>query len=340
MVLERIFSSAWLEKHFLSSFTIGVIYSALSLVLAQAIFPQNTGIVSLVFLSLLLTPSLRALLREEEANEEKEKRLSIKHLYNDNKQAVKTYTGIFLGVFSAYFATTAFLPFLGLHPLTLVQEQLFIDPALAGRAAFDTALFTSILANNWLVLVVTFLLAVLIAEGSIFFVVWNASAWGAVFGYRALTASLQLQEPLLVIAATLVGLIALHVLLEGGAYILAAISGSVISTSVMQHSKEINRFSTYAAVAATLYVLFSKLATNLQPSAHLLLLIPLFIAAVYLLRYSFEEQAHQEVFAYNFWLFIVAVAALILGTIVETILLSTSTNLHTIYSASTLFSIN
>lgn len=336
MVLERLFPAHWLEKHFRSAVLLAAGYSAASMLLAHLIFAANAGIVSVVFLSLLLVPSMRRLLAQEERAEEHETSFHLANLYRDNKALVKTYTGIFVGVFATYFAATTLLPLLGFNALSIVKEQLFLDPAIAGRATAQTDLFISILANNWLVVAVTFLLALLIGDGAVFFVAWNASAWGAIFGHRALTASTHSGEPLLLVAATLLAIVAWHVLLEGAAYILAAISGSVISDDALRESTDPHRFLGYAAAGLLLYALLYRLAQPLTPAAQLLILIPVLIGTLYLLGQALTEPAHKEVFTYNFWLFVIAVAVFVLGALIETSVLTHSDALQQIYTNSAL----
>ena len=333
-MLEKLFPTSWLEKHILAAVLLAAGYSVISLSIASFIFPQNTGLVSLVFLSLLIVPSMKRLFAEESNYEEQETSFSLAKLYTDNKRIFKTYLGIFLGVFTTYFCASAFLPLLGIDTFSLMQEQLFIDRAIAGRAFFEQTTFMSILANNWLVLVVTFVLALLIGDGAVFFVAWNASAWGAVFGYRAFAASTYTADPILLVAATLLAIVAAHVLLEGGAYILAAISGSIISTEVIKNSDELHRFLGYALSGVILYALLSKLATGLPLTNRLLISIPVLLAILYVLRYCFTNKKHQEVYVYNYWLFVTAIAVFITGSLVETIVLSNSNTLNAIYQAS------
>lgn len=339
-MLEKLFPTSWLEKHIFAAVLLAAGYSVISLSLASYIFPQNTGIVSLVFLSLLIVPSMKRLFAEESRNEETETGFSLTKLYTDNKRVFKTYLGVFLGVFATYFCASAFLPLLGVDTLSLMQEQLFIDRAIAGRAFFEPATFMSILANNWLVLVVTFVLALLIGDGAVFFVAWNASAWGAVFGYRAFAASMYSADPILLTAATLLVIVAAHVLLEGGAYILAAISGSIISTEVIKNSDELHRFMGYALSGIFLYGLLTKLSQGLPLSNRLLISIPILLAITYVLRYCFTNKKHQEVYVYNYWLFVIAIAVFVIGSLVETVVLSNSNTLNAIYSASAAYTIS
>lgn len=335
MVLERVIQPKLLEQHFLYAALLGAGHALIGLVLASFIFPQNTGIVSIIFTSLLLAPSLTALLREEEALEEQETTFSLQHLLRDNYPLLKAYTGIFVGVFATYFLVAALLPALGYSTFSLLREQL--SPAIAGYATNQLSIFTSILANNWLVLVVTFLLALLVGDGAIFFVVWNASAWGAIFGYRAFAAAQVTETGILLTAATLLAIVLWHTLIEGGAYILAALSGAAISEAVIKRSDELHRFLGYAALIITGYFALSLLTQPLATPTRLLILIPALLGGLYVLAYAFTVQKHKEVFTYNYWLFILAILVFLAGAALETAVLTHSDALGRIYFAAALY---
>src|SRR4030042_666311 len=192
MVLEHLFPETFLEKKLGYAFLIAAIYSTVGIIAARLLFGANSGIVSIIFTSLLLLPYLQKLFQKEEREEERERMVSLKHLasikhFFRNNQAIRIYFAIFLGVYLTYMFYSFILPQLGFNTFDILKEQLFVDPSLRGRA-FDISTFFSILANNWWVLLACFLIAILIGDGAIFFVAWNASSWGALFGYRALPA--------------------------------------------------------------------------------------------------------------------------------------------------------
>ncbi len=277
---------------------------------------------------------MRKLLEQEELLEEKEKKFFFSHLFTDNWPLVKTYLGIFTGVFFTYLLAAIILPQIGLNTTQILREQLFLDPVISGRATFDLATFSGILLNNWLVLLVTFLLAVLVGDGAIFFVAWNASAWGAIFGTRALLASTIMEPTALVLAATLLVFVIWHSFIEGLAYIVAAISGAIISQDAVRkepQSKELPVFLTYLFGATILYVLLSSVSSGFPSFIRFIFLVGVVIALLYGLSYAFHIATHRRVFMYNYWLFIVAIAIFILGVLVETIVLSSSTTVSQIY---------
>ena len=129
--------------------------------------------------------------------------------------------GVFFGVFFAYYSIAFLSAHFGWNTLGLFREQLFLDPAIMGRATYSFATFWSILANNWWVLLATFFLSLLSGNGATFFVAWNASAWGAIFGMRAIGAAAVLGKSSLAVGGLMTLITLPHILLEGSAYIIA-----------------------------------------------------------------------------------------------------------------------
>ncbi|MBN2459663.1 stage II sporulation protein M [Candidatus Woesearchaeota archaeon] len=346
MVLEHLFPEDWLEKKVGYAFLIAVIYSTLGIVAARLLFGANSGIVSVIFTSLFILPYLQKMFSKEEREEEREKRAkftrldSLKHFFQCN-QAIRIYASIFLGIYLTYMFCSFILPQLGMNTFDVFKEQLFVDPALRGRA-FDNATFFSILGNNWWVLLACFLIAIIVGDGAIFFITWNASSWGALFGYRALTAGLYAHvNPwwylFLVVIITLP-----HVILEGGAYILSAISGSIISDEIVREKDDIRKFLSFLVIGALLlFVLrfFFLFAFSEQAKAFLSILsIILITGMIYMLGWLFRQKKLKKVFMNNYDLFILAIIIFIIGAIVETFVLDNSSALNQIYSFSMLFS--
>ena len=338
MVLEHLFPESWLEKKFGFAFVLGAFYSLVGIFVARLLFGANSGITSVIFTSLLLIPSLRKLFVREEKREEKEKRFSLRELYRDNAHLIKTYVGIFIGVFFMYYLLSYLAMVFGWNIMSIFREQIFLDPAISGRASFMSGMFWSILANNWWVLLACFLLSLISGDGATFFVVWNASAWAVIFAIRGVAAAGTLQvNPLG--TALLMLLIALpHILLEGGAYVLAGIADAVISDDVVSRAKELRRFIPVFLILVAVFLLLDKLLQFFLAGAGLSVLrILVVMGLLFVLKFAFDDKKHKEVFIYNYWLFVIALGVFIIGAIVETAVLSNSMTLNHLYDAATLF---
>ncbi|MBN2052301.1 hypothetical protein JW756_02250 [Candidatus Woesearchaeota archaeon] len=344
MVLEHLFPEAVLEKKAGYAFLIAVIYSIVGIIAARLLFGANSGIVSVIFTSLLLLPYLQKMFKKEEKEEEKEEKFSLKESsiagFFKRNQAIRIYFAIFLGIYLTYMLSSFILPQLGFNTFNILKEQLFVDPALRGRA-FDTGTFFSIIANNWWVLLACFLIAIIIGDGAIFFVAWNASSWGALFGYRALTAGLYSGASPWGYLGLLFIITFPHVILEGGAYILAAISGNIISNEIIQEKSDIQNFIFYAIGGAGLVVVVKMIYKHVfemsSPVIFSLISLVLITLMVYIIISLFQQKRLQKVFKNNYLLFIMAIIIFIVGALIETLVLNYSEALNSIYAFSAMF---
>ena len=338
MVLEHLFPESWLEKKMSLSFFLGIGFSLIGIVLAKLIFGSNSGIASVIFTSLLLIPSLYKLFADEEKIELKEKKFKLKELYKDNKKLIHAYIGMFMGVFVAYYLVSFFSLYFGWDVFHMFKEQLFLDPAIQGRATYSFPTFWSILSNNWWVLLASFFLALLSGNGAVFFVVWNASAWGAIFGIRAVASAVVLGKSPFVVAFIMQLITTPHILLEGSAYVVAGIAGAMISRDIISEAKDLKVFLFYLLFSIIGFMALNMFLKLIFAGPILIVLRSIIVLSlVYLLRSSFSDDRHKEVFTYNFWLFVVALSLFVIGAIVETGVLSWSTTLNSFYLASSTF---
>lgn len=334
MVFEHLFPEDWLERKYRYAFLLAIIYATLGIVLARLLFAANSGIVSVIFTTLFLIPYLGKLLVKEERRELQERRFTPRHLWRDNKDALLVYLTLFLGVYTAYLLYSFLLPFFGLNLSTVFREQLALEANLRG-GAFSIATFTSILLNNWWVLLACFLLSLIVGEGALFFVTWNASSWGTILGYRAVLAALHggayssFVNLLIIILLTTP-----HILLEGGAYIVAAIAGGVLSDDIVSKRSAMSSFVYFFIAAVVFFVLLYFFYHTFLPGivASIFSLLTV-IGLLYLLSFVFDDPKHKEVFQYNYSLFLVALLLFILGAIVETLVLGNSSLLQKVYWA-------
>ncbi|MBR9703288.1 hypothetical protein GOV10_04580, partial [Candidatus Woesearchaeota archaeon] len=327
----------WLEKKLRYAFIIAFVYSAVAILGARLLFAANSGLVSVVFTSLLLIPYLQKLFEKEEMAELREKSgFKVRTFIKDNLPAIKVYAALFLGIYIAFMLYSFFLPIMGFDTGVVFREQLSLESGFRGNA-FSIDTFLNIFLNNWWVLLACFLLALLTGDGAIFFITWNASTWGAIFGYRALAAAFAggfgnpYMNLLLIFAITLP-----HVILEGGAYVLAAISGSIISDDVISESGEVPHFLAYLLGVLLAYGLLVFIFATLFPSLLVLrgfLNVFVLFGLLWLLGNAFDDADHKRVYWYNYRLFIIAVLLFLVGAFVETVVLSNSSLLATIYSA-------
>ena len=334
MVFEHLFSVDYLKKRPVFLFFLAIAYASIGIAGARLLFGANSGLVSVFFTSILLLPTLRKLFSEKSS--EITKKYSIKKLYIKNKDMIWTYFAIFLGIFITYTLYSFLLPQFGFDTFNIFKEQLFVDPALRGKATFSFGMFTSIFSNNFWVLLACFILALFTGDGAIFFIAWNASSWGTIFGYRALTGALYNNaNPLLYLILILV-ITFPHFFFESMAYILAAISGSKISKEIID-SKNAKKFLNVIGYSILILAFAYFLLTWVDFTYITIVTIILSLSLVYGIKTIFEKKKQKTIFFNSYYILLVAVIIFILGALIETIILGNSFTLNKIYNASYLY---
>ncbi len=243
MVLEHLFPETWLEQKARYGFLLGVGYSILGLVIAQVLFPADPALVAVAMTSLMLLPELYKIFSIEERQERSEKRFKLWKLISDNFDFMRVYLFILLGVFVVYAIGVIILPNLQVN--SLFREQLAMRGA-SGNAVFTSAsadLFQSIFFNNLWVLIACFLISMLTGDGAVFLLVWNASVWGTIFGVTARNAAYYSHSSPFYYLALILLIVLPHAMLEIFSYVLAAISGGIISKDVLLEKFESKRFN-------------------------------------------------------------------------------------------------
>src|SRR3989338_8691213 len=249
---------------------------------------------------------MRKIMDIEETSEEKQKKFTMKNLYLLHYDVVLMYFMIFFGIFLSYMIASFLLPQFGINTFNLLKEQLFLDPSLRGHAAFSYNTFQSIFYNNWCVLLATFILALIAGDGAIFFVTWNASAWGAIFGSRVINASFYSGQNSWYLLLIVLSLVIWHLLLEGGAYILAGIAGSTISNEIIKERIEIAEFVVWVIAGSALFVLVNYVIKPMgfTPLITLIFYFLLTLILLYFLGKIVAEKKNKVVFIYNFAVFV------------------------------------
>jgi len=225
MVFEQLFSVRWIERKE-HAFFLGLFYTFIGFFSARIIFPEGTGLMAVAFTSILLIPSINALLKLEENVEIREKKLSIRLLLRDHKDIFKVYLFMFMGIFVAFLIIGLMTPYSSIWRLYGSQLS---SAGMVGNALWVQSFFR-LLLNNLLVFAVCFLLSLVYGAGSIIFLTWNASVWSVVIAYFIKLHYLDAQT------LGLVSIVAIlpHLITEGIAYISAAIAGGVVSKAALR----------------------------------------------------------------------------------------------------------
>lgn len=257
-MFEQYFKINWIirKEH---SFILGFFYTILGIISARLIFPENIGLMSIAFTSILLIPSLANLLKIEENVEIREKKFHLIQIFKDHKDIFKVYTFLFLGIFSAYSLITLFIPSASLLKMFAPQLK---TAGITGLATGSGLLF-NIIKNNLLVFFVCFVLSIVYGAGSILFLVWNASVWGVVFVFIIKKATELTQANIVINFITKIVPFLPHMITEALAYISAAIVGGVISKAVLRErygTKQFKHIITDAVIFLVIGILLVLIA--------------------------------------------------------------------------------
>jgi len=228
MVFERLYSADFLKEKPYYGFLLGIGYTIIGLFIALMIFREDPALIAIGITCLLLIPSLQELSTSSEIRAGEVK--SVTEFIHTIIPHVKVYVFLFFGIFFTFAGFAIALPKLAAGHL--FETQLAI---VTGHATqFSTALFLDLFAWNLQVLGLCFFLSLIAGNGAIFFIAWNASVWGTIFGNLAKTAALQSTANPLIVFVLIILSVFPHTFLEGLSYMLSAISGTTLSDGIVR----------------------------------------------------------------------------------------------------------
>ncbi|MBT3303956.1 stage II sporulation protein M [Candidatus Woesearchaeota archaeon] len=231
-MLERLYNIELVKKKPYIAFFLGLVYSIIGIGIAAILFKKDPAIVTVAITAILLYPTIKGLVGSEIGLLSKTKH----HKLRRHTKLVMIYLLIFLGVMIGFSLFSVMLPSLATN--ALFQSQIgVLYSSVGGAGTFNSGLFGALFMHNLVVLGLAFIMAFFIGDGGIFLLVWNASVWGTIFGNLAKTSALAgALNPFIIFGIILV-IVLPHTLLEGLSYIFSAISGGVVSRSVISEKK-------------------------------------------------------------------------------------------------------
>lgn len=228
MVFEQLYSAEFLHDHPAYGFLLGIAYTILALFIALVIFPDDPALIAVGLIALFLIPSLSKLTDRTETTDVN--LLTTSDFFRSTLPYVKVYITIFFGIFFTFAFLSIALP--NLAASHLFSTQLAIVTGNAG--AFNMSLFWDLFIWNLQVLGLSFLLSLIAGNGAIFFIAWNASVWGTIFGNLATTAAVATTANPFILFLLVILSVFPHTFLEGLSYMLSAISGTTLSAGIVR----------------------------------------------------------------------------------------------------------
>lgn len=237
MVLETLVDVKDAIKNPWKMLLFGIAISAIALGISYAVFPENAGLLTVFLIAIMMAPFMWKLLKQEEWHEESELRMvSGVKMRLDPREVVGRHSKIFL-IYAAFFVGVV----VGLSLIFWVlpdeiassvfddqRQQLNTINSIMGRVAFEGP-FGEIFLNNIIVMVVSFVFALLFGIGAVFILAWNASVLAAAVGVILKTSGLSLE---------LLRFLP-HGVFEIAAYFVAGISGGVISAALAKRGTKL-----------------------------------------------------------------------------------------------------
>ncbi|MEM5793342.1 MAG: stage II sporulation protein M [Candidatus Aenigmatarchaeota archaeon] len=221
MVLEKIISARKNRKHPLNIFLMSFLISIISIFISYTVFKQNTGLFTVVLISLVMVPFMNNMLFYEEI--ETEETGEKEPFFKRHGDVISAYVAVFCGMVFAM--SVAFVAL----PQNLVeiifQEQINEVKLIQGKFSFGNQ-FLDILTNNISVLMLAFLFSFLLGTGAVLIIAWNASVLSAAIGLIANNLGGLRGMPIAVMAFIP------HGTFELTAYFISAIAGGLLSVAV------------------------------------------------------------------------------------------------------------
>ncbi|MDO8647138.1 MAG: stage II sporulation protein M [Candidatus Diapherotrites archaeon] len=274
MVLEFLFGSKEVRKHPIFLLFQSILLSSLAIWIGYVVFPNNSSIAAIAFVTIGLVPLIEKILSDEEEDEEQRPGNSLGFLAR-HSEIIAIYGWFFLGLIISYSfwfyalpATESPLCIAGLCIQAPVKDKVFAEQENALgiiRGSYDSSAKSArencfgtlrsigtcteaIFENNAIVLGLAILFSFLYGAGAIFLLAWNASVIGILLGQQAL--SLQAYQSGI---ASGIGLIP-HGVLEIGAYFFGAIAGGIISAAIIRGKFQTKAFTQVAKDSLVLII--------------------------------------------------------------------------------------
>ncbi|OVE74810.1 hypothetical protein BVX95_01060 [archaeon D22] len=227
-MLENLYSQNILQKNFYYAFVLGFAYAIIGIGIAVLLFPNDPALVSVAFTALMFYPTLRKFLRKGEIQEAEKIEPSGGIFFKDKSGIFKVYSYYFIGVLLSFSFLAILMPSLAANHLFNDQISILYGH-VTGNAIFTVPLFEIIFFNNLTVMILCFVSALLIGDGAVFLLTWNASVWGTIFGTLAKTASHASNKDPIIYFLLIFLIVFTHLIIEAFSYMVAATSGSILS---------------------------------------------------------------------------------------------------------------
>lgn len=228
MVLESLFSTRKIESKPADMLILSIIVSFASLILSYFVFPEYTGVIFPLLVTVGMAPAFYRILAYDEEIEERRAKGKIKDgFFQRHGETIWLCSLFFIGVFLVTFSAS------------LIMDEK--DAAFFFKPQIDSILFTksasgnmlsqnilgTIFLNNMKIILFAFVLSLVLSTGALWILGWNASVLGIYF------ASILKKGLFAEFASSTLGIFP-HAPLELAGYFLAGIAGGILSAGLIR----------------------------------------------------------------------------------------------------------
>ena len=257
-MFEAIVNPRHVERRPWQMFFIGLLYAALSIAIVDFVFMRNPvlekhiSMVVVFFTVMFSLPFMFYMIKQEETKDIKIK--EERKLIKEHGKAISALLFLFLGYVVAFSLLYMVLPQDMASANFRVQVETYcsinspnsfdncvagnlgaVVQPITGMASFQEKMnrFSTILGNNFYVLLLSLIFSFIFGAGAIFILVWNATVIASAVGIFAKNPALLHQ-----------GLVRymIHGIPEIAAYFVAALAGGIIGVAVIKHEYGHERF--------------------------------------------------------------------------------------------------
>ncbi len=241
MVLESLISPKLAEKEPWRVFVIAFIYCIIAAFFAWRIFPSQSSLLSITFVTVLFVPFFQRIFAIEEYKDKKPKG----SVFTRHTSAIQVYTAFFLGAIMSFAFIYVFIPDMNVFSL----QAATLKNMLTGATLETDYLFMKYFINNSQTMILSFILSVLFGTGAVFILAWNASVIAVYLGFNIKSF---IGEGMHSVHAYFYGVpmglgaIALHGIPEIAGYFMAGLAGGILSIGLLREKYGSPEFNSVA----------------------------------------------------------------------------------------------
>jgi len=243
MVLEHLYPLKLIERNPFYAFILGLAYTIIGIGISVILFPEDPAVFGIAFIAIMVYPTINTLMGIEEEIESKIERFSVLGFFRDHQDIFKVYTLLFLGFLLGFSLFSLAMPQMATNHIFENQVSVMYGRTTGNAVNFSLPLFKSLFINNLGVLVLCFITALLIGDGAILLIIWNASVWGTIFGVLAKTAALNATKNPFYYFFLVLLIVFPHMILEAFSYMSSATAGGIVSKALLKEQAFSARFN-------------------------------------------------------------------------------------------------